>query len=105
VRGDNVVTREVHLVFELVMHVKMNEDSEAQQICCSWGSIPVNQLDKQAKIKVPLKGGRVLQEIKISSDQIYQEKRGFEFLRKLTAASDEPLLTVTIKPFVKLTEQ
>ena len=64
----------------------------------------MNQLDKQAKIKISLKGGRVLHEVKISQDQIHQEKKGFEFLRKLTASSDEPLLTISIKPFIKLTE-
>ena len=64
----------------------------------------MNQLDKQAKIKISLKGGRVLQEVKISQDQIHQEKKGFEILRKLTASSDEPLLTISIKPFIKLTE-
>jgi hypothetical protein len=55
-------------------------------------------------MKISLKGGRVLQEVKISQDQIHQEKKGFEFLRKLTASSDEPLLTISIKPFIKLTE-
>lgn len=107
VRSDSLKSepnREVHLVFELIMHVKMNDTAEGSQICCAWGSIPLNQLDKQAKIKVTLKGGSVLQEMKIAQDQIHQEKKGFEFLRKLTSSSDEPTLTLSVKPFAKLTE-
>jgi len=74
-------------------------------MCCSWGTIPINQMDKQAKHKVVLRGGSPLSEMKINKTDIFQEKKGFEFLKLITASSDEPQLILNVKPFAKLPEQ
>ena len=72
---------------------------------CAWGAIPVSQLDKGAKHKVVLRGGNPLCEAKIDRNQVHQEKKGFDFLKKLTQNStDEALLIVNIKPFAKFQE-
>lgn len=66
--------------------------------------MPPNQLDKQGKVKIQLRGGSPFAEMKINKDQVYQEKKGFDFLKLLTSSSDEGMITLSVKPFAKLTE-
>jgi hypothetical protein len=40
----------------------------------------------------------------MSKDELHQDKKGFDFLKKLTAATDEPHLLLSVKPQSKLTE-
>jgi len=42
--------------------------------------------------------------MKINKDQVYQEKKGFDFLKLLTSSSDEGMITLSVKPFAKLAE-
>lgn len=47
-----------------------------------------------------------MQELKINKEQLHQDKKGFDFLKKLTSSSsDEPTLLLSVKPFQKLTEK
>lgn len=52
-----------------------------------------------------MKGGSFLQEMKVSKGDVHQEKKGFEFLKMLTASSDnEAVMTVSVKPIGRLSE-
>lgn len=61
-------------------------------------------MDKVAKHKITLKGGSPFSELKMSKEELYQEKKGFEFLKKLTASSEDPHLLLSLKPLSKLPE-
>jgi hypothetical protein len=40
----------------------------------------------------------------MTKEELFQEKKGFEFLKKLTANTEDPALLLTIKPLNKLPE-
>jgi len=43
--------------------------------------------------------------MKVSKGDVHQEKKGFEFLKMLTASSDnEAIITLSIKPIGRLSE-
>lgn len=96
--------RDVQVLFELVLYTKQGSDAQPQQVCCAWGALPLSQLDKAAKHKITLKGGSPFSELKMSKEELFQEKKGFEFLKKLTAQTEEPALLLNLKPFAKFTE-
>ncbi|TNV88020.1 hypothetical protein FGO68_gene1522 [Halteria grandinella] len=103
-RGEMSQYRDVQVLFELVLYTKQGTDATPQQVCCAWGSLPLSNLDKAAKHKIPLKGGSPFSELKMSKEELFQEKKGFEFLKKLTAQTEEPALLLSVKPFAKFTE-
>ena len=95
--------RDIHLLFELVLYTNQNDTT--QQVCCAWGTIPAAQFDKVAKHKVVLKGGSPFYEMKIDQADIHQEKKGFSFLKRSAAGtSEDPLLILTLKPYIKFQE-
>ena len=52
-----------------------------------------------------MKGGSPFFEMTIDKQGVFQEaKKGFDFLKLITANTDEPFLIVTVKPFAKFTE-
>ena len=73
-QGEGNQYRDVQVLFELVLYTKQGSDASAQQVCCAWGSIPLNQLDKAAKHKITLKGGSPFSELKMTKEELFQEK-------------------------------
>jgi len=86
-----------------VIHVQ--QDEGMQVVTCGWGSIPIIQLDKAAKQKVPLLGGTPFSHADINPTEIHPQKKGFAFVKRAASKAADVLLSVNVKPFAKYTEQ